>query len=103
MKEINDQQFKELSHKKGVYLVDIWAPWCQPCKRLGPILEDLSQNYLGSVEFCKLDADQNPESCAELGVRSIPTVVILKDGQIVNTLLGLQPASKYIDALTKII
>lgn len=73
--------------ENGVVLVDFWAPWCRPCLMLGPIVEELSNEY-DNVKIGKIDVDENPETSKQLGIRSIPTIVIYKDGQIVEKHVG---------------
>ena len=73
--------------ENGVVLVDFWAPWCRPCLMLGPIVEELSNEY-DNVKIGKVDVDENPETSKQLGIRSIPTILIYKDGQIVEKHVG---------------
>ena len=73
--------------ENGVVLVDFWAPWCRPCLMLGPIVEELSNEY-DNVKIGKIDVDENPETSQQLGIRSIPTILIYKDGQIVEKHVG---------------
>lgn len=73
--------------ENGVVLVDFWAPWCRPCLMLGPIVEELSNEY-DNVKIGKVDVDENPETSQQLGIRSIPTILIYKDGQIVEKHVG---------------
>ena len=68
--------------------MDFWAPWCGPCKRVGPILEELAQKLEGKLKVAKINVDENPSVPAQLGVRSIPTLVVYKDGKVVDTRVG---------------
>lgn len=96
MRAISDQQFKECLEKKGLFLVDIWAEWCTSCKRLTPVLENLSKEYsVEKIEFLKLDADSNSDTCIKLGIRGIPAVVIIKDGNIKELLMGVKSSDEY--------
>ena len=72
-------------------LVDFWAEWCGPCKMIAPIVEELSQEYDGQVKFTKLDVDSNPMTPASLGIRSIPTLLIFRDGKPVEQVVGAVP------------
>lgn len=83
---ITDSNFKEFT-SSGVAVVDIFAPWCNPCRIIAPIIEQLSNEY-DNVKIGKLDADVNKETTSELGVRSIPTILIYKNGEIVEKHVG---------------
>lgn len=72
-------------------VVDFWAPWCGPCKQIGPSLEELSDELNGRVKIVKVDVDNNPNSAASMGVRGIPALFIFKDGQIVSNRAGAAP------------
>ncbi len=87
--ELNDGNFKtEVLEKKGIALVDFWAEWCGPCKMIGPVVEELSQEYDGKALIAKVDVDENSELTARYGVRNIPTILILKDGEVVDKHVG---------------
>ena len=94
--ELTDSNFEELVEKNdGVVLVDFWAEWCGPCKIIGPFIEDLAGEYEGKVLVGKVDVDSNPEVSMKYGVRSIPTVLVFKNGEIVDTMIGASPKSVY--------
>jgi len=84
--KVTDSNYKEFI-STGVALIDIWAPWCGPCKIVGPIIDSLSNEY-DNVKIGKLNADENSETPQQLGVRSIPTILIYKDGEIVERHVG---------------
>lgn len=91
MKAINENQFSEEVIKENLpVLVDFWAPWCGPCRALGPILEDLSTDYEGKIKFVKINVDENPEISGKYKIMSIPTVKIFKNGEIVEDMVGLK-------------
>ena len=87
--EFTDDNFTEVAVEKGgVAVVDFWAEWCGPCRMISPIIEELSKEYDGKVLVGKVNVDDNPEVSMKYGIRSIPTVLILKDGQIVDKQVG---------------
>lgn len=90
--EITDSSFKEtvLNSDKPV-LVDFWAVWCGPCRMLGPIIEDVAKDFDGKAVVGKVDVDNNQEVSMEYGIRSIPTVLIFKNGEVVDKIVGVAP------------
>jgi thioredoxin 1 len=76
---------------KEPVVVDFWAEWCGPCKMIGPSLEEISNELGGKVKIAKLNIDENPELAAQFGVRSIPTLMVFKDGQVADTKVGAAP------------
>ena len=101
--EITDANFEEVVLKSSQpVLVDFWAEWCGPCRMLGPIIEELSSDYDGKAVIGKVDVDSNQQFAAQFGVRNIPTVLIFKNGELVNRQVGVSQKSvysDYIDAL----
>ena len=90
--ELTDAKFEEEVLKSQIpVLVDFWAPWCGPCKMLGPVIEELATEYEGKVKVCKLNTDDNPDSAAQYKISAIPSVLFFKDGAQVNELVGMQP------------
>jgi thioredoxin 1 len=78
----------------GVTLVDFWAPWCGPCRMQTPILEQLSSQLAGKAVIAKVNVDESPDVAAKYGIRSIPTLILFKDGQVVQQFIGVQQAAK---------
>ncbi|MFO7828439.1 MAG: thioredoxin [Bacteroidales bacterium] len=92
--EVNDSNFEEkvLKSDKPV-IVDFWAEWCGPCRMIGPIVEELSEDYKDQVLCTKLDVDSNPGVASKYGIRNIPTILFFKDGEIVDKQVGAVPKS----------
>ena len=89
--DVTDADFDGAISGSGLAVVDCWAPWCGPCKMLSPVIDSLAQRYAGQVTFLKLNTDQNQRTAARFAVMSIPTVLIFKNGQPVERMVGAQP------------
>lgn len=89
--EFTDSNFQEtaLAKEGGVSVVDFWAEWCGPCRMITPIIEELSEEYDGKATIGKVNVDHNPEVSMKYGIRSIPTILILKDGEVVDKQVGV--------------
>jgi len=85
--ELTNENF-DATTKEGVSLVDFWAPWCGPCRMISPIIEELAAEFEGKVNICKVNTDEQAELSTKFGVRSIPTIVFMKDGEVVDTMVG---------------
>src|SRR5882724_5733490 len=92
-KELTDANFVETLKSDKPVLVDFWAEWCGPCKMSGPVVEELADDYDGKAVVSKLNVDENPQVTARYGVRSIPTLLVFKNGQIVDKQVGAVPKS----------
>mgnify|MGYP003313010220 FL=1 len=102
--EITDSNFEEtvLKSDKPV-MVDFWAGWCGPCRMVGPIIDELSEEYEGKAIIGKVDIDSNQQYAAQFGVRNIPTVLVFKDGELVDRKVGVSSKNDYAQALDKLI
>ena len=89
--EITDSNFNEIVTKHDVVLVDFWAEWCGPCRMIAPMIEELANEYDGKAIIGKLDVDNNQESSIKFGVRSIPTLLVFKNGEMVDRHVGAVP------------
>ncbi|HFZ5678892.1 TPA: thioredoxin [Staphylococcus aureus] len=87
--------------ESGVQLVDFWATWCGPCKMIAPVLEELAADYEGKADILKLDVDENTSTAAKYEVMSIPTLIVFKDGQPVDKVVGFQPKENLAEVLDK--
>lgn len=87
---VTDNDFQNEVEQGGTVLVDFWAPWCGPCKMIAPVLEDLDSELAGQVKIAKVNVDDNPETASRFGVMSIPTLIVFKNGEPVDKLVGFQ-------------
>jgi thioredoxin 1 len=97
---ISDQIF-EKTISKGIVLVDFWATWCAPCRIQGPIIDEIAKEMKGKVTVCKMDIDKNPVTPAKFKVEYIPTIIIFKDGKMIETFTGLNNKATLIASLNK--
>ncbi len=93
--EIKDSEFEQqVTKSTEPVLIDFWAEWCGPCKMLSPVIDQLSEEMKGKIKIVKMNIDENPETPSSLGVRSIPTLMLFKDGKQISSKVGAHPKNK---------
>ncbi|MGB6123646.1 MAG: thioredoxin [Bacteroidota bacterium] len=99
--ELNDTNFQqEVLNSDTPVLVDFWAVWCGPCRMVAPVVEEIAKEYNGKLKVGKLDVDNNPEVSMKFGIRSIPTLMVFKGGQVVEQIVGAMPKRNLMDKVT---
>ena len=102
--EINDDNFdQEIQDHKTPVLVDFWAPWCGPCRAIGPMIEELAGSYGDKVQFRKCNVDDNPVTPSKFGIKSIPTLIFFKDGKVADQIVGIVAKSKLEEIIDKLV
>ena len=99
---LNDNNFEKTT-EIGISLIDFWAPWCAPCKILAPTINELANEYGERINICKLNVDENRLTSTNMKIRSIPTVIIMQNGQIVGHFVGVKPKYVYAKAIKELI
>ncbi|MEM2909848.1 MAG: thioredoxin [Nitrososphaerota archaeon] len=98
---LTDENFSDFLSNNRLAVVDFWAEWCAPCRMLAPVIKDLAKDYAGKIVFGKLNVDENPTTAAKFGIMSIPTLIIFKDGQPVDVIIGAVPKRQIEARLSK--
>ncbi|ECW8275098.1 thioredoxin [Listeria monocytogenes] len=100
VKEITDATFEQET-SEGLVLTDFWATWCGPCRMVAPVLEEIQEERGEALKIVKMDVDENPETPRSFGVMSIPTLLIKKDGEVVETIIGYRPKEELDEVINK--
>ncbi len=102
--EVTDDSFdSEIIDSDMPAMVDFWAEWCGPCKMVGPVVEELANEYKGKIKIAKMDVDQNRDTPAKFGIRNIPTLILFKGGEVSKTIIGAQTKSSIEEELKKLL
>ncbi len=96
--ELTDDNF-EATINEGVSMVDFWAPWCGPCRMIAPVIEELAEDFEGKVNICKVNTDEQQNIAAKYGIRSIPTILFFKDGEMVDQMVGASSKEAFADKI----
>jgi len=101
---ISDGNFEnEVINSDLPVLIDFWAPWCAPCRAIGPLVDELAKNYEGRLKVVKMNVDENPLTPSRYGVRSIPNLLLFKNGQVKDQIIGAVPKAHFVQAIDKIV
>jgi thioredoxin 1 len=104
VQEINDKNFDtEVINSDLPVLIDFWAPWCGPCRAIGPIVDELAKDYNGKLKVVKMNVDDNPLTPSKFGVRSIPNLLLFKNGQVKDQIVGAVPKQMFVKAIDKVV
>ena len=102
--QVTDDNFDvEIVNSELPAMVDFWAEWCGPCRMVGPVVEELANEYKGKIKAAKMDVDKNRQTPARFGIRNIPTLILFKGGEVANTIVGAHPKSSIEDELKKLL
>ncbi len=100
--ELTNDNF-DATVNEGVVLVDFWAPWCGPCRMIAPVIEELAEEYDGKAKICKVNTDEEQEIAVKFGIRSIPTLIFMKNGEVVDQIVGAQSKQVLADKLDSLL
>lgn len=101
VKQISDSDFSATISSSTPCLVDFWAPWCGPCKAIGPIIDDLAEEFSGKAIIAKMNVDDNPSTPGKYGIRAIPTMILFKNGQVIDQITGAAGKSQLVELINK--
>ncbi|MBD2388610.1 thioredoxin [Cylindrospermum sp. FACHB-282] len=99
--QIQDSEFDLLLESEPIFVIDFTAPWCGPCRKISPLIEQLAEAYQGRVKVLKIDIDKNKVAAKKYGVKSIPAVLIFKGGEVVENIVGVVPYENFVSAVEK--
>ena len=96
--ELTPANFEEVT-KEGVSMVDFWAPWCGPCRMIAPVIEELATDFEGKANICKVNTDEEQDLAVKYGIRSIPTILFMKNGEVVDQMVGASSKQAFADKI----
>lgn len=99
--ELTTENFDNVVNE-GISLVDFWAPWCGPCRMIAPVIDELAADFDGKANICKVNTDEQQDLAVKYGVRSVPTILFMKDGEIVDTVIGAQSKQALADKINSL-
>jgi len=100
--ELTASNFADVT-KTGVSLVDFWAPWCGPCRMIAPVIDELAEDFEGKANICKVNTDEEQDLAVKYGIRSIPTIIFIKDGEVVEQLVGATSKQALVDKINSLL
>jgi thioredoxin 1 len=100
--EVTSANFEDTT-KDGVSMVDFWAPWCGPCRMIAPVIEELATDFEGKAKICKVNTDEEQDLAVKFGVRSIPTILFMKNGEVVDTMVGASSKQAFADKINSLL
>jgi thioredoxin 1 len=100
--ELTPANFEEVT-KEGVSMVDFWAPWCGPCRMIAPVIEELATDFEGKANICKVNTDEEQDLAVKYGIRSIPTVLFMKNGEVVDQMVGASSKQAFADKINSLL
>ncbi len=104
VQQVSDESFdREVLKADLPVLIDFWAPWCGPCKAIGPVVEELAKEYEGKLKVVKMNVDDNPQTPSKYGVRGIPNLILFKGGEVKDQIVGAVPKAHLVKAVTQVV
>jgi thioredoxin 1 len=100
--ELTPANFEEVT-KEGVSMVDFWAPWCGPCRMIAPVIEELATDFEGKANICKVNTDEEQDLAVKYGIRSIPTILFMKNGEVVDQMVGASSKQAFTDKINSLL
>lgn len=101
--EITDSNFEEYANSGQLFILDFWATWCGPCRTIAPMIDELSTEYEGKAVIGKLNVDDNPDTCEKYGIRNIPTILFIKNGEVVEKQVGAVPKNTLVSKIESLL